>query len=459
MNKKFAPAIAIALCALFTQRTAHAQQATAQLSTQSQQAAPSAQQQPAIAADDLGSLTMRHAIALALQNSRDLTLARMQYRVAANAASLDKAAFMPNLYTGSGAAYTYGFPSIGGGPPAIFQMNYQQDLFNPLLKAQQRSAEEHAKSMQVEIDHTRDNVIVRTAEIYLELAKVRHSLDLLRTEQVSAEKIVGVTRDRVAANQELSIEETRSELTAARVNEHIIKLEGRDAVLTEQLRDLTGLPDSASLNVETEQPAFETDLQAGQLADLAVHSDPGIQEAINDRDAQKQILRGAKLAYFPTIGVIGQYSVLSGFNDYDKYYQPNSFQRNNVAVGVQINIPIFSAKTRANVALAKSQLEQSEAILGSKRKDVRLDVLQKERSVRELSASKEVARLDLKLSQQTLELSQAKFEQGNVTLRDIEQSRLDENEKWIEYLDADFALQQGQLGLLQATGQLAKVFP
>ena len=67
--------------------------------------------------------------------------------------------------------------------------------------------------------------------------------------------------------------------------------------------------------------------------------------------------------------------------------------------------------------------------------------------------------MDLKLSQQTLELSQAKFEQGNVTLRDIEQSRLDENEKWIEYLDADFALQQGQLGLLQATGQLAKVFP
>jgi outer membrane protein TolC len=455
MNKKLAPALAIALCALVSQRTTHAQ-ATAQLSTQP---ASAQQQAPAIAADDLGSLTMRHAIALALQNSRDLTLARMQYRVAVNAASLDRAAFMPNLYTGSGAAYTYGFPSIGGGPPAIFQINYQQDLFNPLLKAQQRSAEEHAKSMQVEVDHARDNVIVRTAETYLELAKVRHSLDLLRTEQVSAEKIVGVTRDRVAANQELPIEETRSELTAARVAEHIIKLEGRDAILTEQLRDLTGLPDSASMAVNTEQPSFETDLQAGQLADLAVHSDPGIQEAINDRDAQKQILRGAKLAYLPTIGVVGQYSILSSFNDYDKYYQPNSFQRNNVAVGVNINIPIFSAKTRANVALAKSQLEQSEAILGSKRKDVRLDVLQKERSVRELAASKEVARLDLKLAQQTLELSQAKFEQGNVTLRDIEQSRLDENEKWIEYLDADFALQQGQLGLLQATGQLAKVFP
>ena len=141
--------------------------------------------------------------------------------------------------------------------------------------------------------------------------------------------------------------------------------------------------------------------------------------------------------------MVGQYSILSSFNDYDKYYQPNSFQRNNVTVGVQINIPIFSAKTRANVALAKSQLEQSEAILGSKRKDVRLDVLQKERSVRELAASKEVARLDLKLAQQTLELSQAKFEQGNVTLRDIEQSRLDENEKWIAVPRRRFRLAAG----------------
>jgi outer membrane protein TolC len=410
-------------------------------------------------AQEGGVLTMRQAISMALQNSRDLTLARVQYRVASNAASLDRAAFMPNLYTGSGAAYTYGFPSIGGGPPAVFQLNYQQDIFNPLLKAQQKSAEEHAKTMKMEIDRTRDDVIVRTATAYLELAKVRHSLELMRIEQVSAERIVSVTRDRVAANQELSIEETRSELTAARVAERIIKLEGRDAVLTEQLRDLTGVPDSQSIEVQmTEEPSFATDAQASDLTNMALQSDRGIQEAQNDREAQQQILRGAKRAYWPTLSFVGQYSILSTFNDYDKYYQPNSFQRNNISAGVQINIPIFSAKTRANVSLAKSQLEESEVTLGNKRQGVRLDVLQKERSVRELNASREVARLDLKLAQETLQVSQAKFEQGTLTLRDIEQSRLDESDKWVAFLDADFALQQGQLSLLQATGQLAKVF-
>ena len=53
---------------------------------------------------------------------------------------------------------------------------------------------------------------------------------------------------------------------------------------------------------------------------------------------------------------------------------------------------------------------------------------------------------------------QAKFDQGRATLQDIEQARLDESDKWVAFLDADFARQQGQLTLLQATGQLAKVF-
>ena len=50
----------------------------------------------------------------------------------------------------------------------------------------------------------RDDVMVRTATAYLELAKVRHSLDLMRTEQASGEKILQVVRERVAANQELT---------------------------------------------------------------------------------------------------------------------------------------------------------------------------------------------------------------------------------------------------------------
>ncbi len=169
-------------------------------------------------AQDAQSLTMHQAITLALQNSRDLKLARVQYNVAANEAGVDRAAFRPNLYTGAGLAYTHGFPSLpGGGAPSVFQLDYQQTLFDPWLKGQQKAAEDRAKNQKLEMDHVRDNVIVRTATEYLELAKVQHSLDLMRTERTSAEKILEALRERVAANQELPIELTRSQLALARM--------------------------------------------------------------------------------------------------------------------------------------------------------------------------------------------------------------------------------------------------
>jgi len=55
-------------------------------------------------------LTLRHTVELALQNSKDIQLARIQTRVADQSADLTKSEFKPNLYVGSGAGYSYGIP-------------------------------------------------------------------------------------------------------------------------------------------------------------------------------------------------------------------------------------------------------------------------------------------------------------------------------------------------------------
>ena len=110
------------------------------------------------------------------------------------------------------------------------------------------------------------------------------------------------------------------------------------------------------------------------------------------------------------------------------------------------------------MALAKSELQSAELSVGGKRNDVRIEVRQKARDVHELESAREVARLDLKLSQETLAEIQERFDKGRASLRDLEQVRVEESEKWVTFLDADFARQKGQLSLLQTTGQLAKVF-
>ena len=91
-------------------------------------------------------LTLKEAVSLAVGNSRDLALARLRYGIVQRQAGLTRSAFRPNLYTGTGVAYTTGFPILdGGGAPAIFSLSYNQQIFNPPLKGDQRAAEQRAE--------------------------------------------------------------------------------------------------------------------------------------------------------------------------------------------------------------------------------------------------------------------------------------------------------------------------
>ncbi|HWG58848.1 MAG TPA: TolC family protein [Candidatus Acidoferrales bacterium] len=403
-------------------------------------------------------LTLQEAVKLALQNSPDLKLARAQYNVALGDVGVDRAAFLPNVYTGSGAVYTYGFPSIpGAGPPAVFQLDYTESLFNPLLKAQQHAKEDEAKNRAVEMRKTRSDVMVRTALDYLELAKVRHALDLIHAEQASAEKVLEVTRQQIAANQALPIDETRRQLDIARLESQALQTEDREQTLSEQLRVLTGLPEGQPLVLDAQEPDFSTSLQEKQLVDLGMQNDPAIEEAENERAARQKLLHGAKMSYWPTVDLVAQYNVFSRLNNYDLFYK--TFYRNSVNAGVEVTIPLFAAKTSATVALAKSELKSAEISLGNQLRQSNLDMEQKYRHLRELKSGDDVARLDLQLAQQDLQMQQAMLQQGKATLADVEQSQINENQKWLAFLDANFALQQGQLSVLEATGQLARVFP
>jgi len=125
---------------------------------------------------------------------------------------------------------------------------------------------------------------------------------------------------------------------------------------------------------------------------------------------------------------------------------------------VQVQMPLFSAKTKAAVGVAEMNLNAAKASLASKKSEVTADVRQKTRFLRERDAAKEVARLELQLAQQNVAVLQSQYGEGKLNLREVEKARLDENEKWMAYLDANFQRQEAQLDLLQAAGQLDKVW-
>ena len=403
------------------------------------------------------SLTLKHAIELALQNSKDIQVAKLQASLANRSAMITKAQFLPNLYAGSGAGYTYGIPETPGGrAPAIFDVTYTEQVFNEPLRGEGKELQEQAKSQKILLEDARNRVIVTTAAAYLELAMVRHSLELLRKERESAEKILSVTQERQKENFELPVAVTKDQLTKARVVQRILQLEGREDELEVLLRSETGLGADTAIEVSPADLPGQAEQEGANLVAMAQQDNVALRVAESDVRAKEFRLIGEKRGYYPTLQLVSVYSLLGKFNNYDQFFK--TFQRNNFNAGVQVQVPIFSAQTKANIALAQVNLDVARTALASKRSEVSAAVRVKTRHLRERDAAKEVARLELQLAQQNVTVLQSQFGEGRVNVRDVEKARLEESDRWMAYLDANFQRQQAQLDLLQTAGQLDKVW-
>src|ERR1700747_3665740 len=116
----------------------HAQQGRANASLQAPQAV---------------SLTLKTAVEMALRNSKDIQVAKLQASVADHASLLSRAQFLPNLCAGSGAGYTYGIPEAHGGPaPSVFDVTYTQQVFNEPLRGQGKELGEQARSQKIVLE-------------------------------------------------------------------------------------------------------------------------------------------------------------------------------------------------------------------------------------------------------------------------------------------------------------------
>jgi outer membrane protein TolC len=413
--------------------------------------------QPIPASPSAISLTLKRAIELALQNSKDIQIAKLQASLANRSALITKSQFMPNLYAGSGAGYTFGIPETPGGrAPALFDVTYTEQVLNEPLRGQGRELQEQAKSQKILLEEARNSIIVRTASTYLELVMVRHSLELLRREQESADRILAVTQQREKENFELPVAVTKDQLTKARVVQRILQLEGREDELEGVLRNQTGLAENTLIEVTPEDLPGNAEQEGANLVALALQDNVALRVAESDVRAKEFRLRGEKRGYYPTLQFVAIYSRLARFNNYLDFFK--NFQANNFNAGVQIQVPLFSAQTRANIALAQVNLEVAKAELAKKKFEVSAAVRVKTRRLRERDAAKEVARLELQLTQQNLTVLQSQFAEGRINLREVEKARLDESDKWMAYLDANFQRQQAQLDLLQTAGQLDKVW-
>src|SRR5512137_1711468 len=280
-----------------------------------QEPAPRANAAPPVA------LTLKRAIEMALQNSKDIQVAKIQASIADHAALITKSEFMPNLYAGSGAGYTNGIPETPGGrAPSVFNVTYTEKVINEPVRGEGKGRQEDARAQKILLEDMKNSVILRTAMAYLELGKVRHSLELLRKEQESAEKIVQVTQERQGEGFELPVEVTKAQLTKAQVVQRILQLEGREDELEIFLRNQLGLGPDQTVEVTPEDLPGAAEQEGANLIAMAMQNNVGLRLAESDVRAKEFRFTGEKRGYWPTLEFVSTYSVLAKYNNYLEFF-------------------------------------------------------------------------------------------------------------------------------------------
>jgi outer membrane protein TolC len=286
------------------------------------------------------------------------------------------------------------------------------------------------------------------------LDKNQSSINILRQQEQAALKFEDIEQQRIQAGVDPAIELTRAKLNTARIRLKIAELIAGADTLRVRLSQLTGLPARDFETVTESIPRLPDVSQDEDLTTHAVEISPTVKSAQEIASGKLFEARGQHRQLYPAVDLVGQYARFSKYNNYDQYYK--TFKRNNGAIGVEIRFPFLNKGQKEHSEAAYAEALRARKDVDAAKEQVSTETLKLQRTVAQLTAAREVARLEYQLAQNNTQATQARVDAGQATLRDQQQVQLDENDKYSGLLDTTYELEKAQMQLLKQTGELEK---
>lgn len=406
-----------------------------------------------LAQDQSKPLPFRTAIELALRNSAGTGLARADLERARATVSQTRNLFVPQVTAGSALGYSHGFPlTLEASAPSLFNVNIQGLVFNAAQRDYLNAARSDSEATVAQNAERRSNVILETALDYIQLDLLDSSLSVHSQQQAAVAKYQEIITQRVQAGLDSQTELTRAKLAVARTRLEIAQTQAAADELRLRLAQLTRLPPSAIRTSTETIPPLPAVSQDEDLAAQAAEKDASVKAAEEAARAKEFRADAERKQLYPTLDLAGQYALLARYNNYDKFFK--TFERNNVSIGVVIRFPIFSATQRAAADAARADAGKAREEARSVKERVSAETLKMQRSVQQLSAARDVAMLEHQLAQADIDAAQARIESGTASIKDEQNARVAEHQRYAAYLSSTFDLDKAQVQLLRQAGQL-----
>jgi outer membrane protein TolC len=397
-------------------------------------------------------LPLKRAVELALAHSTTSGIAAADQTHANEAVKELRDNYIPQFTLGSGLGKSWGFPlSLEGAAPSIINLTASSALYNAPLEDAIRAARHEVQAASAQSKDKRNEVIQDTVVSYAELNKWEERITHLRTEQEAADRFEEAVAERVKEGVDSTLERTKAQLEAARVRLRLMEAEGSADVLREHLAKLTGLPATGIETSNESIPAFPTTRPEGDLA-LGLDANPSVVSAVEHARAQYLRARAEHKVFRPSVDFATQYARLARYNNYDLFFK--TFQPDNATIGVVMRFPFLNFSQLAKAREADAEALKSKKEAEAAKNKVAEETLRLQRTVRQMEAAQEVARLEYEVSLAELDAVTTRMDAGKATLHDLSASRTQMNEHFITLQDTTFELERVRVGLLRATGEL-----
>lgn len=403
---------------------------------------------------EVKTLTLRQAIDLALAQSPDIVLARLDQQKSRDQVAIAKDPFVPKLYAGSGAAKTWGFPaSIDGAAPSILQAKTQMSLFDRPQSYQIAQAREHVRGAEIEIGRQQDEVAFRVASLYLDAEQAQHSLQAAQRQVESLGRVFEYVQSRVAEGRELPIESKKADLAIRRAKNAAETL-AIDLINAElSLALVLGMkPDDRIHAAPEERPALTLPLSEEQSIEEAIDNNRDLKRVESNMQAKRLEIKGYQSMRLPKVSLIAQYELFSKYY-YQNYY--SNFQRNSGQIGASIEMPLLIGRSaHAYINSAEADVSKMRVEVDRTRAKITVDLRRAFQDVKRAESTRDYAREDLDVAREQVTINLAQMDEGRLSIAAVEQSRAVENEKYLAYYESQHAVERARLNVMHLSGTL-----
>lgn len=400
-------------------------------------------------------LTLKEAIERALKQNPEVIMARLDERRAAAGVRLAQDPFVPRVDVGSGLAYTNGYPqSVEGSAPSIVNAKASEYIFNRQQTYILAQARENARGSSYATASKRDDIAFRIASLYLDLDRATRLAELTGHQTESLSKVAETAKSRVEMGYELPLEEKRAIVELKRSQQRAESV-GDDRDFAERSLAVV-LGYSAEDHVQTaggQSIPEATSATESSAREAALANSKDLRRLESALIAKNLEIKSDKAQRLPRVDLVAQYALFSRFNHLDEYFV--KFQRNNVELGVSIAVPLLPGPgISAQVAQADAESIKIKTNYEATRNKITLDVHQAFVDLRKAQTAKDVSQADLDLAREQLSVLLSQMAEGRASLRQVEEARIGENEKWLAFYDAEYAADRARLALLRQTGEI-----